>query len=88
MWEQLRQAWASWCATNHLPGPPRNLEQVFHAMWAQHARTLDSRYHNRIVDSVKSKTAGAIWHCEDHQPRAAVLLLPSAVEHAGRHVLQ
>eukprot|EP00439_Symbiodinium_sp_Y106_P077447 s218_g16.t1 len=79
MWkqsEQFRQAWASWCATNHLPGPPRNLEQVFHAMWAQHAQTLASRYQNRIVDTVKSKTAGAIWHCEDHQPRAAVCYCP------------
>ena len=53
MWEQFLQAWASRCATNDLPGPPRNLEQVFHAMWAQHAQTLASRYHNRIVDSVK-----------------------------------
>ena len=29
MWEQFRQAWASWCAANDLPGPPRNLEQGF-----------------------------------------------------------
>ena len=78
MWEQFRQAWASLCATNDLPGPPRNLEQVFRAMWAQRAQTLASRYHNRIVGSVMSKTAGAIWHCEDHQPqpRTAVCYCP------------
>ena len=34
------------------------------------------RCHNRIVDSVKSKTAGAIWHCEDHQPRVAACYCP------------
>ena len=55
-WEQFRQAWASWCATNNLPGPPRNLEKVFQAMWSQHAQTVASKYHDRIVDSVKSKT--------------------------------
>eukprot|EP00439_Symbiodinium_sp_Y106_P057449 s2134_g8.t1 len=43
MWEQFRQAWASWCATNHLLGPPRNIEQVFHAMWAQQAQMLALR---------------------------------------------
>ena len=50
MWEQFRQARASWCAANDLPGPPRNLEQVFHALWSQHAQTVASKYHNRIVD--------------------------------------
>ena len=79
MWEQFREAWESWCATNHLPGPPRNLEEVFQAMWSQRAQMVASnyKYHNRIVDSVKSKTEGAIWHCEDRQPRAAVCYCPA-----------
>ena len=76
VWEQFRQAWASCC--NDLPGPPRSLEQVFHAMWSPHAQTVASKYkyHNRIVDNVKSKTEGAIWRCEDHQPRSAVCYCP------------
>ena len=45
-------------------------------MWSQRAQMVASKYHNRIVDSVKSKAEGAIWHCEDHQPRAAVCYCP------------
>ena len=29
MWEQFRQAWASWCATNDLPGPRGILSRCF-----------------------------------------------------------
>ena len=63
------------CHQPQLPGRPRNLEQAFQAMWSQHNKTVAAKCHSRIVDSVKSKTQGAIWHCED-QPRASVCYCP------------
>ena len=68
------------CHQPQLPGPPRNLEQAFQAMWSQHNKAVAAKYHSRIVDSVKSKTQGAIWRCEDQpredQPRASVCYCP------------
>ena len=76
MWSLFHDAWTSWCRANDLPGPPQQLQATFDIMWAAHHQAAASRYHCNLVDAIKVKTKGAIWHCEDHHPRSSICFCP------------
>ena len=74
------EGWSNWCKTNALPGPPRGLAVVFQQVWDKHLTVLTqvrTMYHREAVDSLKSKIRGAVWHTEDHHPRAAICFCPT-----------
>ena len=56
---------------------PEALPYFSKALGRTHARRKKSRHHSNVVDSIKYKTQVAIWHCENHQPRAAVCYCPT-----------
>ena len=74
---QFFEGWSNWCKTNALPGPPRGLAVFFQQVWDKHLTQVRTMYHREAVDSLKSKTRGAVWHTEDHHPRAAICFCPT-----------
>ena len=76
MQQQFETAMAQWCRQNDLPGPPRDMTGTFQALLGQHLQAVQGRYSSEVILSIRQKTKGAIWHCEDHHPRKAICYCP------------